>query len=145
MKIEYRETTSDLQTRIDIHVKYGGRDIDAWMLDLLKLQPGSRILDIGCGAGKQCFSYHKFLQGQAEIHGGDVTRIVMAGSSAGAHMTATTALAPPSSAEAVPRNLSGAARMRTSPSCPTSAPPRAVVQPAAAIWSVNQSAAVVCA
>lgn len=72
MKIEYQETTSDLQTRIDIHGKYGGRDIDAWMLDLLKLEKGSRILDVGCGSGKQCFSYHKYLGGQAEIHGGDV-------------------------------------------------------------------------
>ncbi len=72
MKIEYQETTSDLQTRIDIHGKYGGRDIDAWMLDLLKLRKGAKILDVGCGSGKQCFSYHKYLQGDAEIHGGDV-------------------------------------------------------------------------
>ncbi len=72
MKIDYQETTSDLQTRIDIHGKYGGRDIDAWMLDLLKLQKGAKILDVGCGSGKQCFSYHKYLEGQAEIHGGDV-------------------------------------------------------------------------
>ncbi len=72
MKIEYQETTSDLQTRIDIHSKYGGRDIDQWMLDLLKLQKGAKILDIGCGSGKQCFSYYHFLNGAAEIHGGDV-------------------------------------------------------------------------
>ena len=72
MKIEYQETTSDLQTRIDIHGKYGGRDIDAWMLDLLKLQKGAKILDVGCGSGKQCFSYNRYLQGEAEIHGGDV-------------------------------------------------------------------------
>ncbi len=72
MKIDYQETTSDLQTRIDIHSKYGGRDIDHWMLDLLKLQKGAKILDVGCGSGKQCFSYHKYLQGEAEIHGGDV-------------------------------------------------------------------------
>ncbi len=74
MKIEYQETTSDLQTRIDIHGKFGGRDIDAWMLDLLKLQKGAKILDVGCGSGKQCFSYHKSLQGEAEIHGGDVNQ-----------------------------------------------------------------------
>ncbi len=72
MKIEYQETTSDLQTRIDIHGKYGSRDIDQWMLDLLKLQKGSKILDVGCGSGKQCFSFHKYLGGDAEIHGGDV-------------------------------------------------------------------------
>lgn len=73
MKIDYQETTSDLQTRIDIHGKYGGRDIDQWMLDLLQLQKGIQILDVGCGSGKQCFSYFKELQGEAEIHGGDVS------------------------------------------------------------------------
>lgn len=74
MKIDYQETTSDLQTRIDIHGKYGGRDIDQWMLDLLKLQKGIKILDVGCGSGKQCFSYYKYLAGDAEIHGGDVNQ-----------------------------------------------------------------------
>jgi ubiquinone/menaquinone biosynthesis C-methylase UbiE len=78
MKIEYQETTSDLQTRIDIHSKYGGRDIDQWMLDLLQIQQGSKILDVGCGSGKQCFSYHKYLQGAAEIHGGDVNAELLA-------------------------------------------------------------------
>lgn len=73
MKIDYRETTDDLLTRIDIHNKYGGRDIDAWMLDILKLKPGSKILDVGCGAGKQCFSYHTHLKGKADITGGDVS------------------------------------------------------------------------
>jgi ubiquinone/menaquinone biosynthesis C-methylase UbiE len=42
------------------------------MLDLLKLQKGIKILDVGCGSGKQCFSYYKYLEGDAEIHGGDV-------------------------------------------------------------------------
>lgn len=78
MKIDYRETTSDLQTRIDIHGKFGGRDIDAWMLDLLKIQKGSRILDVGCGSGKQCFSYYKYTNGDAEIHGGDVNQELLA-------------------------------------------------------------------
>jgi ubiquinone/menaquinone biosynthesis C-methylase UbiE len=73
MKINYQETTSDLATRIDIHSKYGGRDIDSWMIDLIKLQPGMKILDVGCGAGKQCFSYHQYLKGNADITGGDVS------------------------------------------------------------------------
>ena len=55
MKINYQETTKDLQVRINIHDQFGGRNIDEWMLDLLKLQKGSKILDVGCGAGKQCF------------------------------------------------------------------------------------------
>jgi ubiquinone/menaquinone biosynthesis C-methylase UbiE len=78
MKIEYRETTNDLLTRIDIHQRYGSRDIDAWMLDLLRPAPGSRILDVGCGAGKQCFLFDEHLGGQATIVGGDVSPELLA-------------------------------------------------------------------
>ena len=73
MKINFQETTKDLAVRIDIHSKFGARDIDAWMLDLIKLQPGIRILDVGCGSGKQCFSYYDALNGNAIITGGDVS------------------------------------------------------------------------
>lgn len=72
MEINYQETTNDLLKRIDIHKQFGGRDIDQWMLDLLKPAEGSKILDVGCGAGKQCFLYHQYTGGQADITGGDV-------------------------------------------------------------------------
>jgi ubiquinone/menaquinone biosynthesis C-methylase UbiE len=74
MKIDYQETTSDLAVRIDIHNKFGGRDIDQWMLHLLLLHKGMRILDVGCGAGKQCFSFYNELHGDADITGGDVSK-----------------------------------------------------------------------
>lgn len=73
MKIDYQETTNDLLKRIDIHNKFGGRDIDAWMLEIIQLEKGDKILDVGCGAGKQCFSYYHHLDGQADITGGDVS------------------------------------------------------------------------
>jgi ubiquinone/menaquinone biosynthesis C-methylase UbiE len=73
MKIDYRETTSDLLKRIDIHNKFGSKDIDQWMLATLDIQKGSKILDVGCGAGKQCFSYYNFLKGDCDITGGDVS------------------------------------------------------------------------
>jgi ubiquinone/menaquinone biosynthesis C-methylase UbiE len=76
MPINYQETSRDLLMRIDIHKKFGGRDIDSWMLDLLR--PGEatsrlKILDIGCGAGKQCFLYHEACQGNVDIIGGDTS------------------------------------------------------------------------
>ncbi len=74
MKIDYQETTNDLLARIDIHKKYGSRDIDEWMLHILNPQKGSKILDVGCGAGKQCFLFYKALEGEADITGGDVNR-----------------------------------------------------------------------
>jgi len=78
MKINFQETTKDLAVRIDIHSKFGARDIDQWMLDLIKLQPGSSILDVGCGSGKQCFSYYDALDGNADITGGDVSEALLA-------------------------------------------------------------------
>lgn len=73
MKINYQETTDDLLTRINIHDAYGSRDIDKWMLEVLPLEQEMTILDVGCGAGKQCFSYLAHLSGKAEITGGDVS------------------------------------------------------------------------
>jgi ubiquinone/menaquinone biosynthesis C-methylase UbiE len=78
MKINFQETTKDLAVRIDIHSKFGARDIDAWMLDLINLQPGTKILDVGCGSGKQCFSYYTKLNSQADITGGDVSQELLA-------------------------------------------------------------------
>jgi ubiquinone/menaquinone biosynthesis C-methylase UbiE len=78
MKIDYTETSEDLATRINIHEKYGSRDIDQWMLELLKPQAGSTILDIGCGAGKQLKAFYTYLAGKGEIVGGDVSNELLA-------------------------------------------------------------------
>ena len=71
MEINYQETSKDLLVRIDIHTKYGAANIDQWTVDLLKPQPSYKILDVGCGSGKQCFLYHDYVKGQADITGGD--------------------------------------------------------------------------
>ena len=73
MKIDFQETTKDLAKRIELHTKFGARNIDEWMLNLIQLQPGNKILDVGCGSGKQCFSYYDNLKGNAQITGGDVS------------------------------------------------------------------------
>ncbi|HTP01147.1 MAG TPA: class I SAM-dependent methyltransferase [Anaerolineales bacterium] len=74
MEINYHETSKDLLTRIDIHEKYGARDIDQWTTEVLKPKPGMKILDVGCGAGKQCFLYSDHAERKAEIIGGDVSK-----------------------------------------------------------------------
>ncbi|NIM94817.1 MAG: methyltransferase domain-containing protein [Anaerolineales bacterium] len=73
MQFEYQETSKDLETRINIHEKYGSRDIDQWMLEILEPETGSRILDVGCGAGKQLRAFYDYLQSDCEITGGDIS------------------------------------------------------------------------
>jgi ubiquinone/menaquinone biosynthesis C-methylase UbiE len=71
MKINYKETSKDLLTRIDIHEKYGRNNIDQWTVDLLRPRAGMRILDVGCGAGKLSFLFDDYTKGGAKITGGD--------------------------------------------------------------------------
>lgn len=78
MKITYQETSNDLLTRINLHDAYGARDIDKWMLDVLPIEQDMSILDVGCGAGKQCFSYLAHLSGKAQITGTDVSDELLA-------------------------------------------------------------------
>lgn len=78
MKISYQETSNDLLKRINIHDAYGAQDIDKWMLNILPLKQGMRILDVGCGAGKQCFSFLAHLSGKTDIFGTDVSEELLA-------------------------------------------------------------------
>ncbi len=71
MEINYQETSNDLLTRIRIHETYGARNIDQWNTEVLNPTAEMKILDVGCGAGKQCFLYSDYTQGQADITGTD--------------------------------------------------------------------------
>jgi ubiquinone/menaquinone biosynthesis C-methylase UbiE len=73
MKISYQETAKDLLIRIDIHEKYGAHSIDKWTVEVLDPKPGMKILDVGCGAGKQCFLYSDVTDQRASIIGGDLS------------------------------------------------------------------------
>ncbi len=71
MEINYQETSNDLLTRIRIHETYGTRNIDQWNTEVLQPAAGMKILDVGCGAGKQCFLYSDYTNRQADITGTD--------------------------------------------------------------------------
>jgi ubiquinone/menaquinone biosynthesis C-methylase UbiE len=71
MEINYQETSNDLLTRIRIHETYGARNIDQWNIEVLHPTADMKILDVGCGAGKQCFLYSDYTDRKADITGTD--------------------------------------------------------------------------
>ena len=71
MVIDFKEGKKSLDDRIDIHTLYGSHNIDDWMLDLVSLESGSKILDLGCGSGKQSFLIYNHLNGECEVLGTD--------------------------------------------------------------------------
>lgn len=78
MEINYQETSNDLLTRIRIHEMYGARNIDEWNTEVLRPTADMKILDVGCGAGKQCFLYSDFTNRKADITGTDFSEELLA-------------------------------------------------------------------
>jgi len=68
----YNETT--LQQRIDIHDKYSKYEINDWIKEKIHVNPGEKILDIGCGNGKQAIMYAKGVGTSGEICGIDIVQ-----------------------------------------------------------------------
>ena len=61
MNIDFKENQESLRTRIKIHDLYGSANLDLWMNKNLNIKLGEKILDLGCGDGKQCFSIKSYL------------------------------------------------------------------------------------
>jgi SAM-dependent methyltransferase len=50
---KFDSDASALQQRIEAHGRYGSQDLDAWVFSHTRIEPGSIVLDLGCGTGKQ--------------------------------------------------------------------------------------------
>lgn len=69
---EYTETT--LQQRIEIHEKYSKYEINDWIKVKINLKPGEKVLDIGCGNGKQAILYAGIVGSSGEVFGIDIAQ-----------------------------------------------------------------------
>ena len=72
----YEETS--LQERIAIHDKYAKYEINDWILTSINLRPGDRVLDIGCGNGKQALLFSDAVGPSGEVVGIDIDRNLLA-------------------------------------------------------------------
>ena len=68
----YTETT--LQRRIEIHDKYSKYEINDWIAERLNLNKGEKVLDIGCGNGKQAIMYAKSVGLTGKVYGMDIAQ-----------------------------------------------------------------------
>lgn len=68
----YTETT--LQRRIEIHDKYSKYEINNWIAEKIQLNKGEKVLDIGCGNGKQAIMYAKSVGPSGKVYGMDIAQ-----------------------------------------------------------------------
>lgn len=68
----YTETT--LQQRIEIHEKFSKYEINEWISEKIQLKNGEKVLDIGCGNGKQAIMYAGIVGRSGEVFGIDISQ-----------------------------------------------------------------------
>ena len=61
-KIKFEEQKDSLLNRINIHKKYGQRDMIAWIMNFFPKKKKLEILDLACGDGKQTSLISKYLK-----------------------------------------------------------------------------------
>ena len=59
--IKFKEDTTSLRNRINIHSQFGQRDMVEWVSKLVKHKKNIKILDLACGDGVQTIKFSKFL------------------------------------------------------------------------------------
>ena len=59
--IKFREDTTSLRNRINIHSQFGQKDMVAWVSKFVKHKKHLKILDLACGDGVQTIKFSKLL------------------------------------------------------------------------------------
>jgi SAM-dependent methyltransferase len=78
---ELRTDAAALESRILAHDRFAARDINEWVLGLVAPRPGERVLDVGCGTGKQAL---ELARRAGAVVGVDASAAALAGAGAAA-------------------------------------------------------------
>jgi cyclopropane fatty-acyl-phospholipid synthase-like methyltransferase len=73
MKTQFNTDTQALVSRLDINKSSALYDLEEWIFNQVRLKDSMKILDIGCGTGKQLFALAKQLSPDCEIMGVDLS------------------------------------------------------------------------
>lgn len=68
----YTEIT--LKQRIEIHEKYSRYEINDWIKEKIRLAPKEKVLDIGCGNGKQTIMFAGVVGNAGKVIGVDISQ-----------------------------------------------------------------------
>lgn len=73
----FKEKESTLSARIEAHSKFSKQEINDWILEILQLGEGEKILDIGCGTGKQAIPYKKVVGNKGVVIASDISEEII--------------------------------------------------------------------
>ncbi len=73
----YKEELASLEERIDSHERYAKYEINDWILEMINLKGGEKVLDIGCGIGKQAIEYAKVVGLRGVVVGIDISEDIL--------------------------------------------------------------------
>lgn len=74
LDLSYQESARELSSRINIHKKFSQFEINDWILNLVGLKPGEKVLDLGCGDGKQVVAFSKVVEEKGLVTGTDINK-----------------------------------------------------------------------
>ncbi|MFZ3074397.1 MAG: class I SAM-dependent methyltransferase [Minisyncoccales bacterium] len=77
MNLSYEETSKDLSTRINVHKKFSQLEINDWIISIGNIKPGEKVLDIGCGDGKQVEMLARAVGENGEVYGADINESLL--------------------------------------------------------------------
>lgn len=69
----FNTDTEALARRIQAHAQFGARDLDGWVMGHLELREGLRVLDLGCGTGKQVIPVAQAVGAAGSVTGVDLS------------------------------------------------------------------------
>lgn len=73
MIIKFNTDTQALESRLDINKSSALYDLEEWIFKHVPLRDKMKVLDIGCGTGKQIFALQEYLSSDSEIIGIDLS------------------------------------------------------------------------